>query len=87
MLAECLWKSKSGCQHSEVVSDLFQQWRWWQWVTSTGADFEEEALAHYWQKCIANGGDYIEKQHFVAVNLLFQVVLLCSLYQLSFPWK
>ena len=28
---------------------------------------------------LANGGDCVEKQHFVAENLLYQIVLLCSL--------
>ena len=35
----------------------------------------------------ANGGDYVEIQCFVAENLLHQIVLLCSLYLLQFPWK
>jgi len=35
-----------------------------QWATSAVADFYEcgmQALAHRWQKCIANGGDYVKK--------------------------
>ena len=35
-----------------------------QWATSAGADFYEcgmQALVHCWRKCIANGGDYVEK--------------------------
>ena len=35
-----------------------------QWATSTGVDFYEcsmQALVHRWRKCIANGGDYVEK--------------------------
>jgi hypothetical protein len=35
-----------------------------QWATSAGADFYErvmQALVHPWRKCIANGGDYVEK--------------------------
>jgi hypothetical protein len=35
-----------------------------QWATFTGADFYEcgmQALVHRWRKCIANGGDYVEK--------------------------
>jgi len=35
-----------------------------QWTTSAGADFYEcgmQALVHRWRKCIANGGDYVEK--------------------------
>jgi hypothetical protein len=56
-----------------------------QWATSAGADFHKhgvQALVHGWRKCIANGGDYVEKECFVAKNLLYQIVLLCSLYQL-----
>ena len=35
-----------------------------QYATSAGADFYEcgvQALVHRWRKCIANGGDYVEK--------------------------
>jgi len=35
-----------------------------QWATSVGADFYErsmQALVHRWRKCVANGGDYVEK--------------------------
>jgi len=42
-----------------------------QWVTSTGADLythSMRALVHCWQKCIANGGEYVEKECFVAEN-------------------
>jgi len=51
------------------------------WVTSAGADFYErvrQTLIHCWHKCTASGGDYVEKYCFVAENLLYQVVLLCS---------
>ena len=37
-LAECWWRPNSGCEHSEVVGGAFQQWWYWQWVTSTDAD-------------------------------------------------
>ena len=53
------------------------------------ADFYEcsmQALVHCWRKCIANGGDYVEKLFIVAENLLYQIALLCSLYLLCFPW-
>jgi len=56
-----------------------------QWATSAGADFYKRgmhALVHHWRKCIATGGDYVEKQCFVAKNLLYQIVLFCSLYLL-----
>jgi len=26
-LAECLWKSNSGCEHSKVMCGVFQQWK------------------------------------------------------------
>ena len=35
-----------------------------QWVASIGADFykcDMQALVHHWQKCTANGSDYVEK--------------------------
>jgi hypothetical protein len=56
-----------------------------QWATSAGTDFYErgvQTLVHRWQKCIANSGDYVGKQCFVAKNLPHQTVLLCSLYLL-----
>ena len=34
------------------------------------------------QKCIANSSHCVEKQHLVAENLLYQILLLCSLYLL-----
>ena len=37
-------------------------------------------LVHLWQKCIANGDDYVEKECFVAENLLHQIELLSPLY-------
>ena len=44
-----------------------------QWVTSAAASFyvhDMQTLIHHWQKCILNSCDYVEKQHFVAKNLL-----------------
>ena len=41
-LTECLWRTNSGCEHSEVVGSAFQQWQ--QWVTSAGADFYERSI-------------------------------------------
>ena len=46
-----------------------------------------QALAHHCCKLRANGGDCAEKERFVAENLFYQTVLLCSLYWLLFPWK
>ena len=48
-LAEHLWTTNSGCECSEMVGGVLQQWQ--QWATSTGADFDEDgmqALVHYW---------------------------------------
>jgi len=63
------------------VGGVFQQW--WQWVTFTGADGYDhgmQALVHHWQKCIANGHDYVEKMSFAAENWLYEIVLLLSLW-------
>jgi len=63
----------------------FQQQWYQQWVTSTSADIYKhgmQTLVDYWCKCIANGGDCVEKQCFVAANLLYQLLLLCSLFLL-----
>jgi len=65
------------------VGGAFQQQR--QWVTFAGADFYKhgmQAAVHHWQRCTANSGDCVEKQHFVAENLFDQIALLCSLYWL-----
>ena len=51
-------------------------------VTSTDADCYEhgmQAPVNCWRKCTGSGGDYVEKQCFVAKNLLYETVLLCSL--------
>ena len=57
-----------------MVGSAFQQHPDWSGVTSTGADFYEhgmQALVHRWQKCIANGGDFVKKECFVTENLLY----------------
>jgi len=62
-------------------SGAFQQW--WQWVTSAGADFYKrsmQALVRCWKKYTANDGDYVEKQCFVAENLLYQIAVFCSFH-------
>jgi len=41
-----------------------------------------QALVYCWQKCVANGDDYVEKQWFLAEYLLYQIVIFCSLYLL-----
>ena len=61
IIAELWWIPNSGCEDSEAVGGVFQQW--WQCVVFTGADFYEhsmQALVHQC-KCIANGSDYVEK--------------------------
>ena len=87
MCAECLWRPNSGREHTQMVGGAFLMW--WQWVHESPplvqADVYEcimQALAHHWWKCIANGGDYVEKSWFASENLLYQIVLLCSLHWL-----
>jgi len=61
---EHLWKPTSGCGNSEVVSGAFQQWQEEQWVTTSAAVIYKNGmrtLVHCWLKCIANGGDCVEK--------------------------
>jgi len=61
-----------------------------QWITSAGTDFHNcrmQALVHCCQKHITNGGDCVEKQCFVAENLLNQIVLFCCSHVYLFPWK
>ena len=79
---ECFLRPVSGCEHSEVVGHVFQQWQQQQWVTSTGCyEHGTQALAHCLWKWRANGGDCVEK-YFIAENLLYRTLLLCSLYRL-----
>ena len=50
---------ETWCHHYDAVIRAVKQW-----TTSAGADFYEcgmQALVHRWRKCIANGGDYVEK--------------------------
>ena len=63
-LAECLWTTTSGHEHSEVVGSVLQQWWHQQWVTPAGAGFYKcgmQGLIHRWQKCTAHSADCIEK--------------------------
>ena len=83
MLAECLWRPKSGCEHSEgcisaVVTVALGHLRCCRllWVWHAG-----------WWKCIADSGDCAEKECFVTENLLYLTLFLCSLYLLSFLWR
>ena len=81
-----VYGQSSVCERSEAVGGAFQQW--FQWLVLDGhTDFYEcdmYANVHCWGKHKGNGGAYVEKQCFVAKNLLYQIF---SLYQLSFPWK
>ena len=56
-----------------------------QLATSSGIDFYKHSMQapfHLGQKCVANGSYYVEKECSEARNLLYQIVLLCSLYLL-----
>jgi len=51
-------------------------------LSSAGTDYYEcsmQALVHCWQKGIADGSAYVEKECFVAKNLLHQMVVWFSL--------
>ena len=90
MHAEHLRRPNSGCEQSETVRGAFQQWWQKQLGTLSGTAFYKhvmQALVHHLWKRIASSGDCVEKYSFVAENLLYQIVLLCSLYLLQFPWK
>ena len=86
-LAECLRRPNNECEYSEVVVDgLFQHWRqrlhYFYKIKNKFLQIKTCRLVHRCWKCTANGGDYVEKYCFVAEHLLYQLVLLCSLYQL-----
>ena len=75
------------CRDHAVDTSTVRRWvafqQWWQWATSAGTEFYKYNVQTglcCWTKCIAKGGDYIEKYCFVAENFLYQVVLLCSFY-------
>ena len=56
-----LWRSNSGCEHSEVLDGVLQQW--WCWCERQAmfqmAMCSVQALVHSWWKCIANDSDSI----------------------------
>lgn len=57
-------ETNSGCEYSDVVGGVFQQWQWWQWVISNSTDFYKrrmQALIYHWQECITNCSFYVEK--------------------------
>ena len=70
--------------HAVVVSIVRGGWwQQWQWITSTGTDFckhSMQAFVHCWQKWIAHGWKIVFRSWEC-------IVLLCSLYLLSFLWK
>ena len=72
MLAEYLWRRKSGCEHSEAAGGDSGSSLLVQIFTSTACRLLFITGEN------ANGGDYVEIQCFVAENLLHQIVLLCS---------
>ena len=88
ILAECLWRPNSGREHcvSAVATATWKP----SCLSDRRADIYRcgmQALVHCWWECIANGSDYIEKQCFVAVDLLYGLVLLRSLNLLWFSWE
>ena len=82
MLAECLWTSNSGYEHSEVVGGAFQQW--WQWRerratfwTAMQMSYEHsmQTPGHHWQKCTASGSNYVEKEQIISHKALWNTVI------------
>ena len=86
MLGECFWRPNSGYKRCEAVGGAFQQREQWQgrqatfWVAT-------QSLVHGWWKCIVSGGDWWKPVFCSWEFAEYQIVLLCSLYQLQFPWK
>lgn len=63
-LPEHLWRPNSEWEDSEMVVGVFQQFQQRQRVTSAIADFylrSMQVLVHHLWKCIADGGEYVEK--------------------------
>ena len=68
-LAECLWRPNSGCEHSKavewcIIAVAKVMLKTSHVLVSYRAFYEHstQALFHHQQKCIANGGDGVEKQ-------------------------
>ena len=63
-LAECLWRSNSGYEHTEAVVVHFSSGNSWLpplvYIFVCGM----QVLVHGWWKRIANGSDYAEKEVF-----------------------
>ena len=76
-LAGHFCRLNSGCEHRKAAGGAFQQWQQQQWSTSTGCSVQ--ALVIRWWKCTPNCGDSVEKQYFVAENLLSQTVIVLFL--------
>ena len=77
VLTEYLWRPIGGCEHSEAVGGAFQQRQQWHkrqaMFQTTHAGFyrcDMQAIVHLRQKRMAKSGGYVEKQCFVAENLL-----------------
>jgi len=63
-LAECFWGPNSGCEHSENVGDMFQQWRLRQWIIPADTIFDKhcmQALVHHCWKYTASSDGCVEK--------------------------
>jgi len=74
--------ARHGWCISAVTAATVDHILWYRFLWAQHADCCSSLM-----KIRANGGDYVEEQCFVAENLLYQIVLLCSLYWLYFSWK
>jgi len=84
-----------------LLMNIYGDWKW-MWAQWGGGWCVSAVVTEMWMTSLGRNGhvdlkmvvemcsyqwDYIEEQCFVTENLLCQVVLLCSLYLLLFPWK
>ena len=67
-LAEYLWRPNSGCEHSDVVGDVSQQWLQWcerqAMLQMAMHRYDITKWRPFWYSPLckpANGGDYVEK--------------------------
>ena len=77
-LAQCLWRPNSGCEPKEWCISAVVTMGHLCWCRFYKRSMQ--ALVHCWKKYTANDGDYVEKQCFVAENLLYQIAVFCSFH-------
>ena len=72
-IGKCLWRWNSGYEHSEVVGSAFQQWKWQQRVTSTGANFYKHSvqdLVYIWQWWLCQKTEFFIWEYALSNNII-----------------